>query len=255
MSSTRVPPPAVGMRAPPAGAASASPYSAGPRWSTSAPAAVSRIDALAWRLMNRSARLLLAMAARSSSVTVASPERVRTTRSPSRRWMAACSRNATPRVTSFSSVPSGPCVPASAPPCPGSMATARTVAGGARSARTGSAASAAAPPAGLGSGAGGGAARAVAAARRSMTTSRLPPSAGVLAASKPSKAAPSCTARRARPSSTVTRRSRSSGGDSRGTRSRASASKATSSRSAACSMRGSLLGVTMRRRRAPPPVR
>ena len=41
-------------------------------------------DALACRLMNRSALLLLATAARSSSPTVASPSRVSSTRTPSR---------------------------------------------------------------------------------------------------------------------------------------------------------------------------
>ena len=72
-----------------------------------------RTDAFACRLMNTSALLLLATAARSSRPTVWSPSRVRITRTPSRPSIAAFSRRATLSVTSFSRAPR----PAAPPPC------------------------------------------------------------------------------------------------------------------------------------------
>ena len=66
-----------------------------------------RIDALACRLMNRSALLLFAIAVRSSIATFRSSSRVSRTRSPSRASMTPFTRRAIASVTSFSLAPAG----------------------------------------------------------------------------------------------------------------------------------------------------
>ena len=77
-------------------------------------------------LMNRSALLLLAKAARASRATVSSPPRVSSTRMPRRASIAALSWRAIDSTTFFSSVPEGPRAPFSVPPCPGSITIVRT---------------------------------------------------------------------------------------------------------------------------------
>ena len=71
------------------------------------PQVAGRSEALACRLMNRSALLLLAIAVRSSIGTLRSSSRVSRTRMPSRASIAPLTRRATASVRSFSFVPSG----------------------------------------------------------------------------------------------------------------------------------------------------
>ena len=91
---SRKPPPKVGTRSPAAfaGLAVASSNAA---QKIDAPLVVFRIDALACRLMNRSALLLFAIAVRSSIGTLRSSSRVSSTRTPSRASIDAFTRRAT----------------------------------------------------------------------------------------------------------------------------------------------------------------
>ena len=85
-SISRVPPPKTGIATPSDSATRRASSSARSRLrkKTSAPAAVRRSEALAWRLTNTSALLLFANAARSSSGSVRSSSRVSSTRAPRR---------------------------------------------------------------------------------------------------------------------------------------------------------------------------